>query len=603
MLLRPKPPPLWLGLVVAVAFVAAETIVLFPLRGDSPAGAPAVIYLCGILVVSMVWGAGPGIVTAVASAIALNYFHVPPFWAFDFTARRDLQTLVVFIATGLVASRLADVVRSRAAEASQHRQEADLTAELAKRMLCADDLRAALGPTAQQLAHVLELQFAAIELDAVPGDERRAAFPLCDGTTRLGTLLVPADLPEQTRERLQQRVVPSLETLLCTALDREAITASLKASRERSTVLMEEQAALRRVATLVAREASPTDVFDAITAELCRTLGPVRTALMRYEPDCTVTRLAGLSEPNGPTSVPLEVDDLVGTVFRTRRPTRINSHENATGLAAAPARGLGMRSAVGIPVMAQGRLWGVLAVVSFTAEPIPPATEARLADFTDLIATAIANAWGRARIAASRARIVTAADHARRQLERELHDGALQGLASVGLDLGMLEASMPPELNRYKEQLSRTTQRLNGVFACVQEVSRGIHPAIMSKGGLGPSIKSLARRSAIPVELHLNIDRRLPELAEVAAYYVVSEALSNAAKHARATVVHVDAEAEDAVFRLSIQDDGIGGACPGEESGLIGLQDRIEVLGGHMEVLSPVGHGTALLVKIPIDKA
>ena len=394
-------------------------------------------------------------------------------------------------------------------------------------------------------------------------------------------------------------MVPSLESLLCAALDREAITVS---SRERVTVVMEEQAAWRRVATLVARGASPTDVFDAVTAELCRTLGPVRTALMRYEPDCTVTRLAGLGEPNDPMPVPVEVDHLVETIFRTRRPTWINSDEKATGPAAATARGPGMRSAVGTPVMAQGRLWGVLAVVSFTAEPIPPAAEARLADFTDLIATAIVNAGSRAQLAASRARIFTAADHVRRQLERELHDGALQGLVSVGLDLGMLEASMPPELNRYKRQLSQTTQRLNGVFACVQEVSRGIHPAIMSKGGLGPSIKSLARRSAIPVELQLNIDRRLPDLAEVEAYYVVSEALANAAKHARATVVHVNAEAEDAVFRLSIQDDGIGGASPGEESGLIGLQDRIEVLGGHMEILSPVGHGTALLVKIPIDE-
>jgi signal transduction histidine kinase len=597
LLLRPKPPPRWLGLVAAVAFIAAETIVLFPLGGDSPTG--AVVYLCGILVVSMVWGAGLGVVTAVASAIALNYFHVPPFWAFDFTARRDLQTVVVFIAIGLGTSRLADVVRARAAEASQHRQDADLTAELAKRMLCTDDLRSALGPAAQQLARVLELRSAAVELDAVAEDERRAAFPLCDGATRLGTLLVPADLPEQTRERLRQRVVPSLESLLCAAFDREAITTS---SRERLTVLMEEQAAWRRVATLVARGAAPADVFDVVTAELCRTLGPARTALMRYEPDCTVTCCAGPDEPHGPMSVPLEVGHLVGMVLRTRRPARIDCQEHATGPAAATARGPGLRSAVGIPVMVQGRLWGVLAVVSFTAEPIPPATEACLADFTDLIATAIANAGSRAQLTASRARIVTAADHVRRQLERELHDGALQGLVSVGLDLGMLEASMPSELSRYKEQLSQATQRLNGVFACVQEVSRGIHPAIMSKGGLGPSIRSLARRSAIPVELQLNIDRRLPELAEVAAYYVVSEALANAAKHARATVVHVNAEAQDAVFRLSIQDDGIGGASPGKESGLTGLQDNIEALGGHMEVLSPVGQGTALLVKIPIDE-
>ncbi|MFB9183558.1 GAF domain-containing sensor histidine kinase [Dactylosporangium sucinum] len=450
---------------------------------------------------------------------------------------------------------------------------------------------------------MLELRSAAIELDVIPGDGQRAAFPLCDGATRLGTLLVPAGLPEHTLERLRQRVVPTLESLLCAARDHETIVNSLKASRTESIMLTEEQAAWRRVATLVARGASLTDVFDAMTDELCRSLDRGRTALVRYEPDCTATRLAGLSELDAPTSVPLDGDNVVGTVLRTRRPARINSYDGATGPAAAAARGLGIRSAVGVPVMVQGRLWGVLAVMSFTAETIPPATEARLADFSDLIATAIANVESRAQVAASRARVVTAADNARRQFERDLHDSVLQRVVSLGLELSMTEASMPPELNRYKAQLSHTAQGLNGVFKCLQEVSRGIHPAIMSKGGLGASIKSLARRSAIPVELNLNIGRRLPEHTEVAAYYIVSEALANAAMHARATMVHVNAEAEDAVFRLSIQDDGVGGASLGTGTGLIGLQDRVEALGGHMEVVSPARHGTALLVKIPIDES
>jgi signal transduction histidine kinase len=599
--LRPKPPPLWLGVLAAVAFIAAETLVLFPLRENSPVGARGVVYLCGVLVVAIVWGATLSVVTAVASSIAFNYFHVPPFWSFNFNARVDLQMVAIFIAVGLVTSRLADMARCRAVEASQRREEADLSAELAKLMLCTDDLRSALGPASQRLAEVLELRSALIELGAVPGDERCAALPLYDGATCLGTLLVPAGLPEQTTERLRQRVVPSLESLLRAAHDREAITNSLKASREESTMLMEEQAALHSVATMVAREASLTDVFDAVTAELCRTLGPVRTALMRYEPDRTATRIAGLAELHDSMPIPLDGDNIAGTVFRTSRPTRINSSEHAKDPAAATGRGPGLRSAVGVPIMTRGRLWGVFAVVSFTAEPIPPAAEARLADFTNLIATAIANTERRAQLAASRARIVTAADAARRQLDRELHDGALQRLVSLGLELGMIEASMPPELNMYKKQLVHAVQGLTGIFEYLQEVSREIHPAIMSKGGLGASIKSLARRSAIPVELNLNIRRQLPEQAEVAAYYVVSEALANAAKHARATVAHVNVETDDAVFRLSIQDDGIGGASLDKESGLIGLQDRVESLGGHMEVLSPAGYGTALLVKIPID--
>ena len=525
------------------------------------------------------------------------------------TSWLGLVVVVAFIAAGLAIGRLAVLARSRAAEAAERTREAAeraqetvLAAELAERMLCADDLRSALGEASQRLARTLALRSAAIELDVVTGDGQRSALPLCDGATRLGTLLVPADLPERTLDRLRHRVVPTLARMLHAARDRAAIVDSLAASRK-VAVLVEEQAACRRVATLVARGASLSDVFDAMTEELCRSLGHVRTALMRYEPNRTATRLAGLSELDAPTSVPLEGEGIVGTVLRTRRPARIDSYDGPTGSAATIERRLGIRSAVGVPVMVQGRLWGMLAVLSFTAGAIPPAAERCLADFSTLIATAIANAEHRAQLAASRARIVTAADNARRQFERDLHDGALQRVVSLGLELSMTQASMPPELARYKAQLSHTAQGLNGVFESLREVSRGIHPAIMSKGGLAASIKSLARRNAIPVDLDLNINRRLPDHTEVAVYYIVSEALANATKHARATMVRVSAEAENAVFRLSVQDDGIGGASIGKGSGLIGLQDRIEVLGGHMEVVSPARQGTALVVKIPIDEA
>ncbi|MEU0558645.1 DUF4118 domain-containing protein [Dactylosporangium sp. NPDC006015] len=601
LLLRTKPPPAWLGLVVAFACVAAETLVMFPLRDGSRTAATGVVYLCGVLVVSMVWKPWLSVLTAVASAFAFNYVHVAPYWTLDFTARRDLLTVLVFIAAGLAVGHLADLARARAAEAAERRQEATLATGLAKRMLCAADLHSALGSASQRLAQALELRSAVIELDVIPGDGQRVALPLCDGATRLGTLLVPADLPERTLERLRQHVVPTLEWLLYAARDHDAIVDSLNASRK-VALLVDEQAAWRRVAMLVARGCALIDVFDAMTEELCRALGDVRTALMRYEPNRTATCLAGLSELGAPMSIPLEEDSIVATVLRTRRPARIDSYDGAPGPAATTERGLGIRAAVGVPVMANGRIWGMLAVVSFTTEAVPPAAERRLADFSNLIASAIANAEHHAQLAASRARIVAAADNTRRQFERALHDGALQRVVSLGLELSMTEASMPPELNRYKTQLSHTAQGLNGVFESLQEVSRGIHPAIMCTGGLGASIKSLARRTAIPVDLNLNIDRRLPDHTEVAVYYIVSEALANAVKHAKATMVHVNAEAENAVFRLSVQDDGVGGASLGKGSGLIGLQDRVEALGGHMEVVSPVRHGTALLVKIPIDE-
>jgi signal transduction histidine kinase len=206
-----------------------------------------------------------------------------------------------------------------------------------------------------------------------------------------------------------------------------------------------------------------------------------------------------------------------------------------------------------------------------------------------------------AELTASRARIVTAADGARRRFERDLHDGAQQRLISLGLQLRSAEASVPPELRSLKEQISGVVGGLTGVAEDLQEISRGIHPAILSRGGLGPALKTLARRSTVPVVLDLGVDRRLPEPTEVAAYYVVSEALTNTAKHAQATEVNVSAQDDGVNLCLSIRDDGIGGADFAKGSGLIGLRDRVEALGGQMDVQSRDGSGTSLLVKIPFD--
>jgi signal transduction histidine kinase len=206
-------------------------------------------------------------------------------------------------------------------------------------------------------------------------------------------------------------------------------------------------------------------------------------------------------------------------------------------------------------------------------------------------------------LTASRVRIVAAADDARRRIERDLHDGAQQRLVSLGLELRAAEASVPADLHPLREQISCIVTGLAGVSQDLQEISRGIHPAILSRGGLGPALKSVARRSAVPVELDVAVDRRLPESAEVAAYYVVAEALTNATKHAQASEVFVCIKAEGANLRLSIRDDGIGGADSHKGSGLIGLTDRVEALGGHMQISSPAGRGTTLLADIPLEVA
>jgi signal transduction histidine kinase len=297
----------------------------------------------------------------------------------------------------------------------------------------------------------------------------------------------------------------------------------------------------------------------------------------------------------------MDGDNVGVRVFHTGRVARMDTHDDAAGSHAARIRELGIRSAVGVPITVGGNLWGAAVVGSSAPEPLPADTEARIGDFADLVATAIANAATRDELIASRARIVAAADDARRRLERDLHDGAQQRLVSLGLQLRAAEASVPPELHSLKEQISAIVTGLVGVSEEVQEISRGLHPAMLSKGGLGPALKTLARRSTVPVELDLGFSARLPDSAEVAAYYVVAEALTNAAKHARASIVNVRVAADGADLRLSIRDDGIGGAEVGTGSGLIGLIDRVEALGGTLKISSQIGSGTSLLAKIPIE--
>jgi PAS domain S-box-containing protein len=372
-------------------------------------------------------------------------------------------------------------------------------------------------------------------------------------------------------------------------------------------VLAEQQAALRRVATLVARGVEPSEVFSAVATDLGRCLGVHYSALWRYQPDGTATLLAARDDDPGLKKAPvggefsLEGESVAAMVLRTGCAARMDSFEDAAGPVAARLRDLGLRVAVGAPIDVGGRVWGAAIVGSSRPEPLPPDTEARVGDFADLVATAIANAQAHAELTASRARIVAAGDEARRRFERDLHDGAQQRLISLGLVVRRVEASVPPELHPLKEQISGIVHDLAGVSDDLREISHGIHPAILSKGGLGPALKALARRSAVPVKLALGVDRRWPESAEVAAYYVVAEALTNVAKHAQASEADVRVEADDANLHLSIQDDGIGGADVGKGSGLTGLMDRVEALGGTMKISSHTGNGTALLVKIPFE--
>jgi PAS domain S-box-containing protein len=399
-------------------------------------------------------------------------------------------------------------------------------------------------------------------------------------------------LPEGTEARLAD-----FTELLATAIANAE-------SREALQQLADEQAALRRVATLVASAAPPPVVFAAVAEEVGRLLPADRTFIGRYSADDTVTVVAGWNATGGTVGVgnrlPLGERSVSRFVRDTGRPARMDRYSD-DDVGAAVTAALGILSAVGAPITVQGRLWGTMMVASTGEEPPSPDTEARLAAFTELIATAIANAEGQAALTASRARIVATADHTRRRIERDLHDGAQQRLVSLALQLQAAQAAVPPELEELQAELDHVAAGLTDVQDELREFARGIHPAVLAEGGLGPALRTLARRSPVPVDLQVHVEGRLPEQVEVTAYYVVAEALTNVAKHAGASVVQVEVDTEDGLARLSIRDDGVGGADPARGSGLVGLKDRVEASGGTLRVQSHPDKGTSLLVELPID--
>ena len=370
-------------------------------------------------------------------------------------------------------------------------------------------------------------------------------------------------------------------------------------SREALAELADEQAALRRVATLVAQGTSPQDLFEAVAEEVGRLL-PVESATMgRFESDDSVTTVASwsTSEVAFPTGRrwPAEGTNVAWMVLQTGRAARIDDFSAATDPIGVAARDAGYKSAVGSPIVVDGHLWGVVTATS-SEGPVPPGTEARLASFTELVATAVANAESSAELAASRRRIVTAADEARRRIERDLHDGIQQRLIMLTLRARAMTRRPPDELPGMAAEL---WEGLRHASDELREVSRGIHPAILTEAGLGPALRALARRSEVPVDVDVRLDDRLPTPVEAAAYYIASEALTNIAKHAHANVVHMTASQDDAALTLEVRDDGIGGVDSERGSGILGLIDRVDALGGTIDVISPQGDGTTVHVELP----
>ncbi|MDX6486448.1 MAG: hypothetical protein QOF43_1601, partial [Gaiellaceae bacterium] len=376
-------------------------------------------------------------------------------------------------------------------------------------------------------------------------------------------------LPPDTDERLEK-----FTELVGTAIANTENRAGL--SR-----LAEEQAALRRVATLVARVARPDEIFAAVSDEVGRLVGTDSAAVIRYDDDGEgIIYVGSASKVNAafPVGAHWRFQEGMASfeVYRTGRSARSGAHLiTVDGPIGDIHRRLGIVSAVASPILVEGRLWGAMAVQS--QQPLPLDTDVRLEKFTELLATAIANADSKSELAASRRRIVEASDEARRRIERDLHDGTQQRLVALMFELAAIRNAAPSGEVLIAE-LSRAESELASAVDELREMSRGIHPSILSEGGLGPALRALARRSTIPVALDLTTEGRLAEPIEAAAYFVASEALANATKHAQASRIDLSLAPRDGGLLLSIRDDGVGGADSGQGSGLVGLHDRVEAL-------------------------
>jgi signal transduction histidine kinase len=411
-----------------------------------------------------------------------------------------------------------------------------------------------------------------------------------------GVMLVATRGPEPFPAGAEERLA-AFTDLISTAL----ANAQARNALERVAA---EQATLRRIATLVAQGLRPEEIFGAVIEEVSRVFGTELTIVGRFRDDPPAFVAAALG--NGMQGIEVgsewKLDDpLAAThVFASGRSVRATEslRERSSALAETLDR-LGVVSTVANPVVVEGRLWG--AVIVSSRDELPGDTEERLGRVTELVATAVANAESRSELAASRRRIVTASDETRRQIERDLHDGTQQRLVSLGLALRAAEATLPPDRPDLQADLSQIATGLAGAIEDLQELSRGIHPAILSRGGLVPALRTLARRSAIPVELDVSRDVHVPEPIEVAAYFVASEALANATKHAEASQIEVSLAQIEGRLLLAIRDDGVGGADPSRGTGLVGLTDRVEALGGTIVIESRPGTGTRITVRLPLE--
>jgi PAS domain S-box-containing protein len=538
------------------------------------------LFLAAAALTSLVLAAVTAERTRVADALVAN--------------EERLRSVVQSMAEGLVVRDAEGIITdcNAAAEQILGRRRDDLRGRLPAAVLDGVVDEAGAPVTAERLLGDGALQAGAPEAGLVacvsrPDGERRwvsaSSAPVlgADGRTE-GVVTTLGDISE--RRAAEQRLV---------------------ASEHATRVLADEQAALRRIATLVASEPTPEALFARVTEEVARALGVPSASIVRYDESGEATVVATFTETGTPgvtpgATVTLDGDTAVARVHRSGRAERVDGYQDAEGALADRLRSLGFRSSVAAPVGVVGRLWGALAASTRDPRGLPGDTERRLSDFAELVAQALANADARDKLASSRARLVEVGDAERQRLERNLHDGAQQRLVALALQLRLVDARIGSDPPSAREELANARAQLDNALSELRELARGIHPAVLSDRGLKSAVEALVNRAPVPVEVVEIPDGRFPEPVEAAAYYVIAEAVTNVAKYARATHVAVSVQRVDSRLSITVSDDGVGGADPSAGTGLRGLSDRVEALHGRLRVDSPPGGGTRLGAEIPI---
>ena len=616
-----------------------------------------VVHLFAVIAIARFASIVYAVPAGMAGMLAYDWFYLPPTHPLEFPDSANLVDLIVYLGIAVLLGELAAHAARRAEAAEQARGEiADEQAALRRvatlvaRGAPAHELFAAVAAEAGILLDVHGLRIARYEdeselvhvaewskpghdaptydraklkgtsvsaevlrtgraarIDNYEGITVRAAFargvdaksvvgaPVVVEGRRWGVMIAwsgSGPLPTDMERRLTE-----FAELVATAI-------SNTDARTGMARLADEQAALRRVATLVAKAVPTAEVFEAVTREVGLQCDADLARMERFEPDRTVTAIAAWSRVGDAQLAvgrrfALEGESIAAQVLATGRPARMDTFVGASGPIAREAQALGIRASVGCPVVVGRRTWGSIAASTRREAPFPPNTESRIADFTELVATAVSNGEARADLLASRARMLTAGDDARRRVVRDLHDGAQQSLVQAILTLRLIEHALEEDDKAATALVGEALDQAEHANAELRELAHGILPGALAHGGLAAGVRALVSRLRVPVNVDVPCDRFPPEI-EASAYFVVAEALTNVAKHAGAQSANVTARVDDSVLRVHVRDDGVGGARA-DGTGLVGLNDRVAALGGRLEIESPPGDGTRIAATLPLQ--